>query len=210
MKADPFFQEAIEEDSSSDDEPEVNTSRDVTRKAGARANKNRPTEVSSKRAVTRYREVVDTTQPKIRDPRFESLCGTFNEDTFRKTHGFLYEENLPQEKEVLTKKIKKTKGVERKMELKSQLEQVDRNIKQHKERVQALKVEKSISKQRRDAVKAGSKPFYQKKGDKRKSDLIQKYQELKANGKLDKFLAKRRKKNASKDHKLMPHQRREA
>lgn len=38
--------------------------------------------------------------------------------------------------------------------------------------------------------------------------LAAKYETLKKEGKLDKFLEKKRKKKASKDHKLMPFKRR--
>jgi hypothetical protein len=43
--------------------------------------------------------------------------------------------------------------------------------------------------------------------DKRKVELVEKYKELKAAGKLDSFLAKRRKKNAAKDHRFIPYRR---
>ncbi len=46
--------------------------------------------------------------------------------------------------------------------------------------------------------------------DKRKAELVEKYKELKAAGKLDSFLAKRRKKNAAKDHRFIPYRRQAA
>lgn len=39
-------------------------------------------------------------------------------------------------------------------------------------------------------------------------ELLAKYKELKTGGGLEKFMEKRRKKNASKDHRYMPSQRR--
>ena len=41
-----------------------------------------------------------------RDPRFESLAGTYDEAAFRKTHAFLYDENLPNERKRLAAKLK--------------------------------------------------------------------------------------------------------
>lgn len=61
----------------------------------------------------------------------------------------------------------------------------------------------------RELVKAGKKPFYQKQSDKRKAEMLRKYNELEATGQLEKFMAKRRKKNAAKDHRLLPSKRRE-
>jgi hypothetical protein len=54
------------------------------------------------------------------------------------------------------------------------------------------------------AVAAGKKPFFLKKSEKRKRELVAKYEELKAAGKLDKYMAKRARKNASKDHRYLP------
>ena len=44
---------------------------------------------------------------------------------------------------------------------------------------------------------------------KKKLDLIEKYKDLKARGKLDEFLAKRRKKMVQRDHRLLPRARNE-
>ena len=46
-----------------------------------RENKNRPREMSSKKTVKRYRDVVGLTAEQNvekRDPRFDSLCGEFD------------------------------------------------------------------------------------------------------------------------------------
>lgn len=54
------------------------------------------------------------------------------------------------------------------------------------------------------AVAGGKAPFYLKKAEKRRLELVAKYEELKAAGQLDKYMAKRRKKNAAKDHRYLP------
>eukprot|EP00976_Prorocentrum_cordatum_P098424 1191392-Prorocentrum_minimum.AAC.1 len=46
--------------------------------------------------------------------------------------------------------------------------------------------------------------------DARKQELIEKYKQLKKSGKLEKFLETRRKKNAAKDHRYIPTNRRSA
>lgn len=60
------------------------------------------------------------------------------------------------------------------------------------------------------AVAAGKKPFFLKESDKKKRALVAKYEELMSSGQLDKYMAKRRKKNASKDHRYVPSARRPA
>lgn len=56
----------------------------------------------------------------------------------------------------------------------------------------------------RAAVREGKKPFFLKKADKRKAELVAQYGELQKAGQLDKYLAKRRRKNAAKDHRYVP------
>ena len=56
---------------------------------------------------------------------------------------------------------------------------------------------------------AGKRPYYLKKGEVRRQELVAQYQELKASGGLVKFMEKRRKKNAAKDHRYLPSARRD-
>ncbi len=53
-------------------------------------------------------------------------------------------------------------------------------------------------------MRAGKKPFYLKKADRRRAELVAKYEELKSSGRLERYMAKRRKKNAAKDHRYVP------
>ena len=56
-----------------------------------RANKNCPLEMTSKRAVGRFKQVVDVKKKKHMDPRFDSMCGRLNEDLFSKSFAFVDE-----------------------------------------------------------------------------------------------------------------------
>jgi ribosomal RNA-processing protein 36 len=62
----------------------------------------------------------------------------------------------------------------------------------------------------REAVKGGKGVFFQKRSEKKKQELIRRYEELKATGRLEKVMAKRQKKNAAKDHRYVPSARRQA
>lgn len=59
----------------------------------------------------------------------------------------------------------------------------------------------------REAVESGKNPFYLKRKDIKKVELHAKFQDLQDSGRLSKFMAKKRKKNASKDHRWLPTQR---
>ncbi|KAF8213087.1 hypothetical protein K438DRAFT_1803384 [Mycena galopus ATCC 62051] len=54
-----------------------------------RANKHAPTEVTSKRPVTRRRQVVEVKTIQARDPRFLPLAGEFSAQKFQTHYGFL-------------------------------------------------------------------------------------------------------------------------
>uniref|UniRef100_A0A803PKK4 rRNA biogenesis protein RRP36 n=1 Tax=Cannabis sativa TaxID=3483 RepID=A0A803PKK4_CANSA len=95
--------------------------KDNKEKKVGRANKNRPMEVSCKKPVGRFRDVVQAPKKVLRDPRFESLCGTLDNDGFKKRYNFLFEEELPAEKEELRKQLKKSSDPEVVEELKNQL-----------------------------------------------------------------------------------------
>ncbi|KAI9162314.1 hypothetical protein LWI28_026035 [Acer negundo] len=82
--------------------------KDNQEKKIGRANKNRPMEVSAKKPVSRFREVVQAPKRVVHDPRFESLCGQLDVEGFSKRYDFLFENNLPAEKEELKKQLKKT------------------------------------------------------------------------------------------------------
>ncbi|CAL9166169.1 unnamed protein product [Musa hybrid cultivar] len=173
----------------------------------SRANKNRPMEMSSKMRVGRFREVIQAPKKVVRDPRFESLCGTLDTDGFRKRYSFLFEVELPAEKERLQKLIRKSKDPNAVEELKSHLSWIDEQIKSGPRKCAESEILSEHIKKEREAAKRGKQPYYLKKSEIRERKLIQKYNELKAAGKLDSYIEKRQKKNASKDHRYMPYRR---
>lgn len=82
-----------------------------------RANKNQPLELSSKRAVGRFRQVVEVKKRRALDPRFEAQSGRLNEDLFNKSYAFL-DDYKQRELQELKQQLKKTKSVTKKDELK--------------------------------------------------------------------------------------------
>ncbi|KAJ7374405.1 rRNA biogenesis protein rrp36 [Desmophyllum pertusum] len=154
-----------------------------------RENKNRPREMSSKKPVSRLRHVI----PLARDPRFDELSGTFNQEKFDKAYSFLGEIKA-NEKKQLQKELQKTKQPERKQQLDSLLKRMD-----HQEAAKKS---------------AGVQREAERKRKKAEMELLTKevriggeIQKLKSSGKLEQYLKKRGKKNASKERKKMPRRR---
>lgn len=176
-------------------------------KKTGRANKNRPMETSSKKPVNRFREVVQVPKKVVRDPRFETLCGKLDVTGFRKRYDFLFENNLPAEREELKKRLKKINHPEEINNLKYRITWIDKQLKFESRKHTDVAILAEHKKKEREAVKHGKRPYYLKKSEIRKQRLIEKYNSLKASGKLESFIEKRRRKNASKDHRYMPYRR---
>ncbi|XP_018727816.2 ribosomal RNA processing protein 36 homolog [Eucalyptus grandis] len=172
-----------------------------------RANKNRPMEASWKKPVGRFREVIQAPKKVARDPRFESLCGTLNVEGFKKRYGFLYENELPAERKELQKQLKKSNDPDVIDELKSRIGWIDKQLKSETGKQTEAAILAEHKKKEREAAKQGKKPFYLKKSEIRKRRLIEKYNSLKASGKVDAFMEKKRRKNAAKEHRYVPYRR---
>ncbi|KAI8323049.1 DUF947-domain-containing protein [Martensiomyces pterosporus] len=181
-----------------------------SKKGMARDSRKMPTIVSSKRPVSRFRQVVDAPKAQSRDPRFDSLSGNLNEDLFEKSYAFL-EKQQHEEIELLkgqAKKLKEKNPEEaRRIQLAVSSMQSKIAAKNHKKHIQELK--RTHRKKDMEAVKQGKMPYYLKKRDIKTLEIAEKFTKLKDSSKLDSFLEKRRKRNATKEHRNMPYRKRE-
>ncbi|KAM4772438.1 ribosomal RNA processing protein 36 homolog [Rhinophrynus dorsalis] len=165
--------------------------------------KKRPLELSSKRPVPFLRKVVQARKEMRRDPRFDDLSGEYKPEVFEKTYRFINDVKK-KEKELVQKKLRKVRDPQMKEKLEQLLKRMDHQeeciVKKQKQRDQQLE----FKRQQRVMAQQGKKPFYMKKGDLRKLELADKYQELKKRGKLEHFLSKKRKRNSYKDRRRLP------
>ncbi|KAH9093931.1 hypothetical protein Ae201684P_016551 [Aphanomyces euteiches] len=195
LKKNGFAENPRQRDDSSDDDDQdhdTGDEEDEGQPSKKRANKNRPREMTSKRPVGRFREVLQVRKKATRDPRFDNASGKLNEDLFKKSYAFL-EEYKEAELNDVKKQLKKAKSATRKAEL-----QNCRSENKNSPKPSGLI---------REAVESGKGAFYLKRKDKKQLELKAKYDELAESGRLSKFMAKRRKKNANKDHRWLPTQR---
>ncbi|XP_062198737.1 uncharacterized protein LOC133901386 [Phragmites australis] len=172
-----------------------------------RASKKRPMEISTKVRPPRLREVIQVAKKVVRDPRFEPIHGPLDKEGFRKRYNFLFDDEFPAEKEKLQKMIKKSKDPNAIDEMKSRVTWIDKQLKSHPQKNIESEILREHIKKEREAAKTGKRPYYLKKSELRQRKLMNKYNELKEAGKLDAFMERRRKKNASKDHRYMPYRR---
>lgn len=69
---------------------------DAVNGAKPKRNKNRPLELSSRRQVSRFKNVVEVKKKKLMDPRFDATTGRLNDDLFTKSYAFLDEYKVRQ------------------------------------------------------------------------------------------------------------------
>ncbi|KAJ2852515.1 rRNA biogenesis protein rrp36 [Coemansia brasiliensis] len=175
-----------------------------------RETKKMPTMMSSKRPVGRFRQVVDMPQGKTRDPRFDNLSGNFNEDLFEKSYEFLnqqQQEEMDEMRRQIARLKHKSPSEANRIQRALEIMQSQRAAKEQHKRSQELK--RTHRKREVEAIKQGKQPFYLGKRDLREMQVAQQFNKLKGSSKLDKVLEKRRKRNANKDHRSMPYQRRD-
>jgi ribosomal RNA-processing protein 36 len=118
--------------------------------------------LTSKKPVTRKREVVPVPFVKARDPRFDPALGTFNEAAFSKNYGFL-DEYKESEAAAMKDRLKKIKDNEEKEKIKKELAVIENQKKAKKRKEEREAILREHKRKERELVKQGKKPFFLKK-----------------------------------------------
>jgi ribosomal RNA-processing protein 36 len=186
----------------------------LERKAGrkdhrdfSRSNKHAPTEISSKKAVSRKREVVTVAKRDYRDPRFEPLSGPIDDSKLRKAYSFL-DDYRDDEIRELKDAIKKAKDEGEKEKMKRTLLSMESKKKSDERKKREEEILDKHRKEEKELVKQGKQPFFLKKAEQKKRVLIEQFSGLKGK-QLDHVVERRRKKQDAKEKKNMPWSRRE-
>ncbi|KAK9507986.1 hypothetical protein O3M35_007740 [Rhynocoris fuscipes] len=163
-----------------------------------RANKNRPREESSKIPVKplSFHNNIKKKQLKLnsRDPRFDSLCGTYSEKFFHENYNFLDEIKQREKKELEESLKNENDNIKReqiKFLLKRMKDQERENDKKKKNLEKRIKQSEKLKKN----LLEGKPAHFKTKTEKKVSDLIEKYEELKSKGKVQSYMKKKLKKN---------------
>jgi len=167
-----------------------------------RANKNRPREMSSKKTVARFREVVPVVKQEKRDPRFDPLCGDFDVKIFTNSYKFV-NDIKSQELQTLKKELENEENPERKAKIKFLIQRIKNQQREERKREEKVEEKKVETKERKELLKTGKKPFVMSKAKKKEFDLAATYEKLKETGGLDNYIKKKTKKNVAKDRKML-------
>ncbi|KAJ3516250.1 hypothetical protein NLJ89_g1241 [Agrocybe chaxingu] len=185
-----------------------------------RSNKHAPTEVTSKRPVSRKRTVVEAPKIAPRDPRFLATAGEFDATKFQKSYGFLSESHkaeLQTLKETLKQARKRLASSPR--DLRSEHEHEVHRLEQAMKRAESAVNKDRLDRVGRDALskakreeqekrREGKGHWFLKKVDKQKLLVKARYDALAQEGGLravKKAIEKKQKKESQKEKRSRPY-----
>ena len=129
----------------------------------ARSSKHAPAVQSSKRMVSRKRNVVDVKKPVFRDPRFENIGGPQPDaTTVSRRYAFLNDYKASEIAE-LKKAIKKSRNGDEKEQMRKQLESMESQQKTQQRKDEQQAIVQEHKKKEKELIKEGKQPFYLKK-----------------------------------------------
>ncbi|KAL6911006.1 hypothetical protein GGI43DRAFT_378943 [Trichoderma evansii] len=167
--------------------------------ASKRSSKHAPQEMTSKKPVSRRREILTDPRRKARDPRFEALTGRLDEAKVAKNYSFL-DEYRESEMKDLRAQIKKTKDVTVKEDLKRQLLSMESKKKARQKKEDEAKLLQEHRKKEKELVAQGKQPFYLRKSEQKKQLLMNRFADM-SKSQVDKAIERKRKKVSSKEKK---------
>ncbi|XP_054010403.1 ribosomal RNA processing protein 36 homolog [Hylaeus anthracinus] len=177
-------------------------SRKVRKVDFKRENKNRPREMSAKKPVSRFREIVQIKKYIPRDPRFDGLCGTFDQKEFKKAYGFLTDVKK-NDLQKLKKQLTETEDPKVIKKIKYLIQRLENQLREEQRRDHQEEKKNQDKTEIVEAIKRGEKPVFKKKSERKVLDLVSRYEELKTSGKLKKHIQRLRKKNLHKDRQKL-------
>nr|CAG4635087.1 EOG090X0E8U [Alona affinis] len=168
-----------------------------------RANPNRPREMSSKSRKIEVKQAIQVPKVFKNDPRFDNLCGEFHEKKFHRNYEFV---NKMKEEEVakLKEEIKEEANPRRVEKMKYLIQRMENQIRAEKKRKEEEEKEAAERQTTIEALKQGINPHFASKSMRKEKEMKDKFEHLKKDGRLDQYMAKKRKHNAQRDRKSMP------
>ncbi|KAL8953247.1 MAG: hypothetical protein Q9222_000900 [Ikaeria aurantiellina] len=167
-----------------------------------RSSKHAPAEMSSKKAVSRKREVVPTTKRDVRDPRFEPISGAYDEEKVKANYSFL-DDYRTTEMSDLKASIRRTNDEVVREKLKQALTSMESRKRTMQRRDQQQEVLSAHRAKEKELIKQGKRPFHLKRSEQKRLALVQRFESMN-DKQRDKTIERRRKKKARKVIKEMP------
>ncbi|KAJ1311253.1 hypothetical protein OPQ81_009751 [Rhizoctonia solani] len=172
-----------------------------------RSSKHAPTEITSKRPVSRHRTVVDVPVIATRDPRFTPLSGPVSQPKYSRAYSFITD---LQKNEAETLKASLAKARKQRAPWET-IESLERALKRAESAIEKAKRDErerealaKAKKEEKEKQKAGKGAWFMKKSERRELLLKAKFDDLATSGgqnAVRKAIDKRKKKIAQKEKK---------
>ena len=166
-----------------------------------------PVETTSRKPVSRFKQVVKVNKRESHDPRFSNAHGTLNRWAFKKDYDWLYRmkdtENVQMEAQYKSLRRKGSKTDAEWIEQERLKKQLDR-ARAEKKMEEREEKEWQMQQQYNESVGRKGGHWFLKKSEKKEIETVQKFKNLQKANKLEDWMAKKRKHHASKDAEAMP------
>ena len=182
----------------------------LSKEPAPRTSKHAPVQLSSRHQVSRKRNVILTASQKHHDPRFLPLADPnyAHGDAARKNYAFL-DDYQADEMRQLAKAIKKSKDGSEREELRRELGRLQNRRKAKEAQEREREVQRRHRAEELEAVRAGKRPYFMKKGERRNLAVSQQLESMGAKQR-EKHAQRKRKKESAKEAKSRPAERRMA
>ena len=172
-----------------------------------RENKNRPRlEPISKKPMKKRPidniPVKAANKREVRDPRFDSLCGEYDEKIFKSSYKFV-DDIKAKELVELKKQLKDEDDPEKISQIKYLIQRLENQAREKTKISKQKEAEKAEKQKNRELAKEGKAPVFMSKVERKNKELVNKFEELKSSGKIDSYLKKKAKKNEAKDRRKL-------
>ncbi|EWC45092.1 hypothetical protein DRE_06231 [Drechslerella stenobrocha 248] len=180
-----------------------------TSESRSRSSKHAPMEMSSKKAVSRRRTVMELPTDTTRDPRFDRMGGeALDQQRIERNYAFL-DEYRDSEIKSLRRELAKEKNPMRKEQLQKMLQPLESKQEAKQKQLDRNNILAEHKKKEREAIKQGKTPFYLKKSEQKKLVLTTQFAKM-GQKQRSRVIERKRKKLTSKEKKRMPWSRRTA
>merc|ERR1712126_263316 len=137
-----------------------------------------------------------------RDPRFDSMCGEFDEKIHRDAYKFV-DDIKAKELSDLKKQLNEEDDPEQIKQIKYLIQRAENQNREKKKAENIKQSEKELKKRNRELIKEGKPPEFVSKQEEKNMSIVEKYEELKNTNKLDQYMKKKSKKDLAKDRKRL-------
>ncbi|GMR59182.1 hypothetical protein PMAYCL1PPCAC_29377, partial [Pristionchus mayeri] len=172
----------------------------LTKRSFKRENSKRPREISSKKGASRFRPIYKEKKTIRLDPRFDDRCGAFNEVIYDTNYGFLDELRTEEVKKMKKDvgKAKKEGDGERVAQLREDIIREENRFKAKREKEMRMSAMKELKKENMERMKKGLQPKFIKRSEVKMKIMEKKFDQLKEDNQLDKYLRRKAKKESRK------------